>query len=141
MSVCRMAEGQLTPENESLILQIVTAHGKKRIELLKSRGILDTKLLDKLAHSGRNGLIRYLRNHWLDLHTQTLDSLEHSPQSAVITPIMSSEATACSTQITQELASNHMDLTNFVAQLCTAITELQHRQSEPILGQNQLTQT
>lgn len=114
MSVCLMAE-ELTSDER--IQRIAIAHVKKRRVMLRELGITDPAVIERLAHSGRNGLTRILKTNWSSLPTLTLPSQERSTSGAPTRHTTCSEATALTTQITQVLESNPTLLINTLAQL------------------------
>jgi len=89
------------------IQQLVNATGKKRKQLLRENGVTDEELIQKLASSGRNGLLRYLKSRQSNLPTQTPASAEPSTPSAAIPPSTSSEEINRTIQTLQALVPNH----------------------------------
>lgn len=82
------------------IERIGAAHVAKRKQLLRELGIADEGHINRLAHSGRNGLIHYLKNNYVVSPTVTTSfqsASAHSISSAITEP---SGAIVYSTPIT-----------------------------------------
>lgn len=108
--------------------RVSVAHIEKRRQLLKDMGVAEGEI-ERLCHSGRNGLTHYLKRNSFVSPMQTVGSQERSTSQVVIQPIMSSEEIQSSTQITRGLECNHMDMTSIAELLSTTITGLQAAQS------------
>lgn len=63
------------------IERIGAAHVAKRRQLLRELGITDEGQINRLAHSGRNGLIHYLRSNYVVSPTVTTSSQSASAHS------------------------------------------------------------
>lgn len=121
------------------VAAVATAHVKRRRAMLKDLGIQNERDIQKLVHSGRNGLTHYLKNNWSVLATQTPLFPERSTLPTTTAATTSSGATASLTQTTQALASNPTDSTNIVEQLSTAITAFQAALSASTFAQKKPT--
>lgn len=138
MSVCLMETAD--QQENAAIQRVVMASAKRRVALLRDLGVAERDIV-KLAHSGRNGLTRYLRNNWPALTTQTVVSQEHSPPPTATQITTSSEATPHTTPISPASESSPMVTINTLDQPSTHTIEAQPAQSVSISDPKQITQT
>lgn len=66
---CRMEERD--------VVMLLSADIPGRRAILKEKGIVDDVLIERLIHSGRNGLRRYVTSNSLSIHTVIPDSQSH----------------------------------------------------------------
>jgi len=92
---------------EKEIVAFLGAKPHEREEILKARGV-DAETCVKLAHSGRNGIIRYHLRGGLNSFTPTVHSQLACPPVTVTSVNTFSEPTVYMTPTTQVLASNPM---------------------------------
>lgn len=103
--------------------RIGAMRGDARVVKLRELGITDEGLLQKLRHSGRNGVIRYLKRNSLNSSMQTVVTALPLTPSIVTGQPTSSGQTRSMTPIIPESACNHMASTNTWAQPCIPTIE------------------
>lgn len=95
--------------DEEKIKLIVVTPARKRKQLLRDLGIQDEKLIEKLAHSGRDGLQRYLRKSLSSSSTAIAALVEPSTSQVTTAPTMSSAGIPPTTRIILESVPSPTD--------------------------------
>lgn len=127
---CLMAEDALISEQEAQ--SIAAAHVDRRAAMLREKGITDEKTIQRLSHSGRNGLILYLKSNSYASIIATAASQGPSTLATPTATTMSSGATPSLIQTIQALGYNLTDTTSTQALISTLTIAAQAAQSASI---------